>query len=134
MTERTDFFSAFPADLRALWDVNGTSLNYAEKAYRAWVEAASEIQSETIGFMNNRFAKDSAALARLGECKTPVEVLNAQTEYAQHALADFMGEGQKIVACLGNAARRTVFAGSATESKEPEPASHRRPGHRTRGH
>jgi len=134
MANRTDLFTSFPFDVRMLWDINGKSFNYAEKAYRAWLDAAGEIQSEAVGFLNDRFAKDSAAIARLGQCRTPADVINAQAEYAQHALEDFMSEGQKIAACLGNAAKKSVFAGLATEATEPTPASHRRAGHRSSAH
>lgn len=131
---RTDPFSGFPFDARMLWDANGKSLNYAERAYRAWLDAAGEIQSETFGFLNSRFAKDSAAIARLGQCQTPAELINAQTEYAQSALADFMSESQKIAACLGNAAKKSVFPHLATAELEPQRASHRPSGHRARAH
>jgi hypothetical protein len=134
MPNRTDPFSAFPFDVRMLWDINGKSLDYAEKAYRAWLDAAGEIQSEAVGFMNSRFAKDSAAIARLGQCQTPAEVLNAQGEYAQQALADFMSGSQKIAACLGNAARKSVFPSLAAEETEAQRPPHRRSGHRASTH
>lgn len=133
-SDRTDLFAAFPFDVRMLWDVNGKSLNYAEKAYRAWLDAAGEIQTEAFGFMNSRFAKDSAALARLGQCQSPAEMVNVQAEYTQGALADFMSESQKIAACLGNAAKKSVFPSLAAEPKEPQRTAHRRGGHRPGAH
>jgi len=131
---RTDPFASFPFDVRMLWDINGKSLNYAEKAYRAWLDAAGEIQTEAVGFLNSRFAKDSAAIARLGQCQTPAEVLNAQTEYAQNALADFMSGSQKIATCLGNAAKRSVFPSLAVPEFEPQRTSHRRAGRGSSAH
>ena len=131
---RTDPFASFPFDVRMLWDINGKSLNYAEKAYRAWLDAAGEIQSEAVGFLNSRFAKDSAAISRLGQCQTPAEVINAQAEYAQSALADFMSESQRIAACLGNAARKSVFSGAAVPESEPQRTPHRRGRRRASAH
>jgi phasin protein len=120
MTNYTDFVSPFSFDMRNLWNTNGKSFNYAENAYRAWLAAAGEIQTDAVGFMNNYFAKYSAAVARIGQCKTPSEVLHAQTEYAQSALADLMSEGQKIAARFSNVAQ-PMFAAEA-----PAPASQRK--------
>ena len=134
MTSQTKFFPTFPVDVRALWDINGKSLDYAEKAYRAWLDAAGEMQNEAIDFLNSRLAKDSAAIARLGQCKTPVEVFNVQADYAGHAFADFVTEGQKIVAYFGNAATEGLTSAPAEEPvSKAKAASHRRPAHRT-GH
>ena len=132
--QRTDPFASFPFDVRMLWDINGKSINYAEKAYRAGLDAAGEIQTEAVGFLNSRFAKDSAAIARLGQCQTPTEVINAQTEYAQSTLADFMTESQKIAACLGNAAKKSVFPSLVAPEVEPQRGRHRRGGHRASAH
>lgn len=136
MTSQTEFFSAFPVDVRALWDMNGKSLDYADKIYRAWLNAAGEVQSEAMEFINNRFEKDSAVIARLGQCKTPVEIFGVQADYAGHAFADFVREGQKIAACLGNAAREGILSGPAEEpsSNAKEVGSHKRSTRRAIGH
>lgn len=136
MKSQTEFFSAFPVDVRALWDMNGKSLDYADRIYRAWLNAADEVQSEAIEFLNDRFAKDSAVIARLGQCKTPVEVFSVQADYAGHAFADIVNEGQKIAGYFGNAAREGMFSGPAEEpgSKAKEAGSHKRSAHRASGH
>jgi hypothetical protein len=119
MISENEFFPAFPVDVRALWDVNGRSLNYAEKAYRAWLEAAGEMQSEAIAFFNDRLAKDSAAMVRLGQCRTPVEILNVQAEYAGHAFTDLINGSQKFAAYFGKAASAGGSTEAAHASKEP---------------
>jgi hypothetical protein len=136
MTSETKFSSAFPVDVGALWDMNGRSLDYAERAYRAWLDAAGEMQNETIDFLNSRLAKDSALIARLGQCKTPVEAFSVQADYAGHAFADIVNEGQKIAVCFGNAAREGMFSGPAEEpgSKAMEAGSRKRSAHRATGH
>lgn len=136
MKSQTEFFSAFPVDVRPLWDMNGKSLDYADRIYRAWLNAAGEVQSEAIEFLNNRFAKDSAVIARLGQCKTPLEVFGVQADYAGHAFTDFVNEGQKIAACLGDAAREGMLSGPAEEpgSSAKETGSYERSAHRATGH
>ena len=136
MKSQTEFFSAFPVDVRALWDMNGKSLDYADRVYMEWLNAAGEVQSEAMEFLNNRFAKDSAVIARLGQCKTPLEVFGVQADYAGHAFADFVNEGQKIAACLGDATREGMLSGPAEEpgSGAKEIGSHKRPVRRATGH
>ena len=128
MMKQNEFFSAFPVDVRALWDVNGKSFDYAEKAYRAWLEAAGEMRSEAIAFLNERLAKDSAAIARLGQCKSPMEAWNVQADYAGHAFADLVNESQKLAACFVKAAQATGLPEPAPASKE---AGHKRVPHRS---
>ena len=136
MTNQTRFFPAFPVDMRTLWDMNGVSLDYAERAYRAWLDAAGEMQNEAIDFLNSRLAKDSDVIARLGQCKTPVEVFGVQADYAGHAFADFVNEGQKIAVWFGNAAREGMPSGPTEEpgSKATEARSHKRSVRRATGH
>ncbi|HTP45748.1 MAG TPA: phasin family protein [Casimicrobiaceae bacterium] len=131
MMNRNEFFPSFPVDVRALWDINGKSVDYAEKAYRAWLEAAGEMQAQAIAFFNERLARDSEAVTRLGRCKSPAEVLTVQAEYAGHVFADFVNESQRIAASLGKIARAGALAEPAYESRE---ASTKRPAHRPAAH
>ena len=98
-------------DVRTLWGINPESLGYAERAYRTWCETAGDIQSRATQFLNNRFQKDYAAIARLGQCKTPVEMFTAQVDYASKTFADLVDEGQKVVAYLGNMATQGILNG-----------------------
>ena len=136
MTSPTEFFP-FPVDMRALWDPNGKSIDYAERAYRAWLDAAGEMQYQAVEFLNDRLTKDSEAMERLGRCKTPVEAFNVQADYAGHALADFMLEGQKVIACFGKAAKVGMMLNAPTEElvarSTAAQGSHKRSAHRV-GH
>jgi Phasin protein len=114
MTRQNEFFTAFPVDARVLWDMNGKSLDYAEKAYRMWLQAAGEMQGNAMAFLHGRLEKDVAAMTRCGRCKTPAELLNVQADYAGHMFADLVSEGQKIVACLNKA----VLSGASGEAAE----------------
>jgi phosphoribosylformylglycinamidine (FGAM) synthase-like amidotransferase family enzyme len=98
-----------------LWGINPESLGYAERAYRTWCETAGEIQSHATQFLNNRLAKDYAAIAELGQCKTPVEVFSAQVAYASKTFADLVDEGQKVVAYLSNMATQGILNGSVEQ-------------------
>ena len=131
MMNQNEFFSSFPVDVRALWDINGKSLDYAEKAYRAWLEAAGEVRGRAIAFFNERLAKDSAAIARLGQCKSPIEALNVQADYAGHAFADLVNESQKLAACFAKAARASGLPEAAHMSRV---AAHKRAPHRPAQH
>jgi len=131
MMNRNEFFSSFPVDVRALWDINGKSFDYAEKAYRAWLEAAGEMQTQAIAFLNDRLAKDSEAITRLGRCRSPAEVLSVQADYAGHVFADLVNESQKIAASFGKFARVGAAAAPTHESKE---APVRRAVHRAAAH
>jgi len=135
MTIETTFFPPFPVDARTLWDMNGRSVEYVEKAYRAWLEAASEMQSEALDFLNARLTKDAAMMARFGRCKTPVEAFNLQAEYAGSTFVDLVNEGQKIAEHFGKAAAKGFFGEAAEEaSRGAEPRSHRRHVHRAGTH
>jgi hypothetical protein len=129
MTKQTELIPPF-LDVRTLWGINPDSLGYAERAYRTWCRAAGEIQSHATQFVNSRFAKDSAAIVQFGQCKTPVELFNAQIAYASSAFADLADEGQKVVAYLGNMATEGMLHGpvdqvwSVAQDKVARKSSH----------
>ena len=125
-------------DARTLWGMKPGSFDYAERAYRAWCETAGEIQSQATQFLNNRLAKDSAAIARLGRCRNPVDVFNAQIDYASNAFADFVDEGQKVAAYLGNVATEEMLHGPREQlrsaPKHKAAGKSKRLPHRVAGH
>jgi Phasin protein len=98
-------------DARTLCGMKPESFDYAERAYRTWCETAGEIQSHATQFLNNRLAKDSAAIARFGRCRSPVEAFNAQIDYASNAFADLVDEGQKVAAYFGKMATEEMLHG-----------------------
>ena len=61
--------------------MNRKSLGDIETAIRAWFEISSRVQEQATKFMSSRWAKDTAALAQLGQCKTDVDALNVQMTY-----------------------------------------------------
>jgi hypothetical protein len=97
-----------PSDMQSLWDLNQQSLANAETAIRAWFELSNRAQEHATKFMSNRWAKDTAALAWLGQCKTPADALDVQMTYIKGAYADYVNEGKKIVGFFGDVARETL--------------------------
>ena len=97
-----------PSDMASLWDMNQQSFGNTERTLRAWFEISSRAQKQATQFMNIRWAKDTAALAQLGKCKTPVDALDAQMAYLRGAFEDYVGEGQKIVDFCDDVARETL--------------------------
>ena len=114
MTKQSELIPS-SLDVRTLWGINPESLGYAERAYRTWCETAGDIQSRATQFLNNRFQKDYAAIARLGQCKTPVEMFTAQVDYASKAFADLVDEGQQVVAYLSNMATQGILNGPVAQ-------------------
>lgn len=132
MTNPNEFFPSFPVDMRALWDMNGKSFDYADRAYRTWLEAAGEMQNQALAFLNVRLEKNTAAVTRLGQCKTPVEVLSVQAEYAGNMFADLVSESQKMAAYFGKAAKFGVPGAASAHSERK--TEHRRQPHRPATH
>jgi hypothetical protein len=97
-----------PSDIASLWDMNQQSFGNAETAFRAWFEISGRVQKQATKFMNRRWAKDTAALAQLGQCKTPVEALDLQMAYLRGAFEDYVSEGQKIVDFCDDVAKETL--------------------------
>jgi hypothetical protein len=124
---------SIPTDMASLWDVNQQSLGSVETAIRAWCDFSSRTQEHATKFISSRWAKDTAALARLGQCKTPVDALNVQMTYFRGAYADYMNEGQKIVGFFGDVARETLPGLSAEQASTTSTKSKRSP-HRVGTH
>jgi phasin protein len=118
MTRQIESTPSF-LDVQTLCGMGPESLDYAESAYRSWCGAAVEMQRHATEFLNNRLAKDSAAIARLGQCRNPVEVFNAQIDYASNAFSDLVDEGQKIAAYFGRMATDEVLHGAEEQLHSP---------------
>ena len=124
---------SIPTDMASLWDMNQQSLGNVETAIRAWVDFSSRAQEHATKFMNNRWAKDTATLAQLGQCKTPVDALTVQMTYLTGACSDYMNEGQKIAGFFGDVARETIPGMSAEQRSSTSGKSKRSP-HRVAAH
>ena len=97
-----------PSDKASLWDMNQQSFTNAEAALRAWFDISSRLQNQATKFMNTRWAKDTAALAQLGQCKTPADAMDVQMAYLRGAFEDYVSEGQTIVNFCDDVAKETM--------------------------
>ena len=122
-----------PSAVPSLWDMNQQSLGNVETALRAWLEYSDRAQEHATRFLNGRWAKDTAVLAQLGQCKTPVDALKVQMTYVTAAYADYMNEGQKEVEFLGDVARETLPSMAAEQASSTRGKSTHLP-HRVAAH
>ena len=119
-----------PSNPPSLWDMDPQSFASAETAVRTWFELSGRAQERATKFLSNRWAKDAAALAQLGQCRTPVEAVNTQMTYLSGAYADYISEGQKLVGFLSDIARESMpgmFVDQTSAKPKPSPrrvASH----------
>ena len=76
--------------------------------------------------MSGQLVKDTAAVAQLQNCKSPVDAFNVQLAYVTGAYTDFMGESKKIAGFFSDVASESM-AGAAAEkaSGKAKHAQHR---------
>jgi hypothetical protein len=124
---------SIPADMVSLWEMNRASFGDTESAMRVWFELSSRAQEQAKEFVSSRWAKDAAALAQLGQCKTPVDALNLQVTYLRGVYADYLHEGQRIVGLFGDIIRETLPGISAEQAPsmtaKAKHSAHRVPTH-----
>lgn len=108
MTTQPTSTAANPFDMQALREMNSHSVEFAEKAYHAWLEAIGRAQGETVKFLKDRAAVDFAAVGDLTRCTTVSEIVDVQTQYMAKALSDFVSEGQKLGAIFNDTVRQSA--------------------------
>ena len=109
MVKKTDLqTSPSPFDVRVLWDVNGRSLEFAERTYRAWLDGTLRMQNEAMDFCRTSAGKNWAAASDIAKCATAAEAFEMQTKYAQESFTDLLGEGRKMVDMFGELVKENV--------------------------
>jgi phasin protein len=83
-------------EVPSLWSVNPESLADAGLAFRAWLEYNGRVQAQAAKFLSERLAKDTAAMMRLGGCKSPVDAIGVQLEFVTTACADYLEERRRM--------------------------------------
>lgn len=119
MVKRTDLQApASPFDVRLLWDINGRSLELAEKTYRAWLDGTLRMENEAMDFWRTNAGKNWAAASEIAKCATAAEAFEMQSKYAQQSFTELLGEGRKMVEMLGDLVKQnvTMFEKIADES------------------
>jgi hypothetical protein len=134
MANRTDTHSA-PSDVRALWGFDGETLDYAERAYRSWMEGAESVQSKAMSYWSAEVQKGIDAMNEMAKCQSAAEAFGIQTRYATEAMQDFFEEGRKVIdrlATLGATSWAMTPPLAADEKAGREAARKRSAGRRRR--
>jgi hypothetical protein len=134
MTNRIDTH-AVAADVRPLWGFNGETLDYAERAYRSWLQGAESVQANAMSYWSTEMQKGIEAMNEIAKCQSAAEAFGIQTRYATEAMQDFFAESQKVMdqlTTLGATPWTTTPPPMAEEKREAE-ATHKRATHHRRG-
>jgi len=83
---------------------------FAEKAYRAWLDSAQSAQAEAVDFVNTRAGKDMAVLSEWARCTTPTDALEVQARYASEAMSDYVAQSQRMLRWLTASGQRGIGA------------------------
>ena|SRR5215212_4709351 len=90
------------ATSRNTWKLPGT---------KTWWSSSAEYQSEMFDFMSHRFAKDSAALQEVGECRNWEDVSGVHSKWLNDMSNDYSAEGTKVMAIY------TKYAANAAQER-----------------
>lgn len=101
---------ATPMNVYSMLGMQPPTLDFAERAMRAWFEGAQSLQAEATEFVSARAGKDMAALSEWSQCRTPTDALEMQARYAGEALADYLAEGQRMWTLMAAAGQRGAEA------------------------
>jgi hypothetical protein len=93
-----------PFDVQAMWDMSGGPAAIGERAYRAWFDGATRMQTEATSFWNQRMAKDMAALNMLGQIQDPTQAIEAQVRYVREVMADYYEGSQRLLLMMRDVA------------------------------
>ncbi len=66
------------------------------KAAEIWLESWAKLAGESASFVTRRWKQDMDLIEKISACKTPVELLQLQSEFMQRALVDYMKEATRI--------------------------------------
>jgi len=94
-----------------LWNLDSAtestkaSFDTMSKAYANWLKNANSLQAEAVRFVSERFNKDLELLSRFGSCKRPEDFLGVQSDAMTQLANDYMAEGAKWVALVGDATK-----------------------------
>lgn len=66
------------------------------KAAEIWLESWAKLAGESAGFVTRRWQQDVDLIGKICACKSPVELLQLQSEFMQRALVDYMREATRL--------------------------------------
>jgi hypothetical protein len=120
-------------EIPSLWTVDTESFANAGSAFRAWLEYNGRVQSQAARFFSERLAKDTAAMMRLGGCKSPVDAIGVQLEFVTTACADYLEESRRMAEIMSGLAAETV-AGGVEANRDASRNHTRHAGQRSSSH
>lgn len=91
------------ANFDSMGDAAKASFQTVSDAYANWFKSANRLQVEAIRFVSDRLNKDLDLFARFSSCKKPEDVVSLQAEAATELVNDYLAEGARWIALLGNA-------------------------------
>jgi hypothetical protein len=83
--------------VQPLWAWNDETMQFAERAYRSWLQGAETFQTQALEFWNAELHKSIEAMNEIANCQTAAEAFGVQTRYATEAVQGFFAEGQKVI-------------------------------------
>jgi hypothetical protein len=92
-------------DVHALWAWNDGTMQFAERAYRSWMQGAETIQSHALDYWSTELQKSIEVMNEMAKCQTAAEAFGVQTRYATEAMQGFIAEGQKVIDQFANFTR-----------------------------
>ena len=129
MANRTDTRGA-PADVRPLWAFNDETLDYAERAYRSWLQGAESAQAKALSYWSTELQKGIDAMNEIAKCQSAAEAFGIQTRYATEAMQDFFTESRRVMDQLTSLGA-TPWAMTPSDNDNTEGA-HKRTSHHRR--
>ena len=85
-----------PAEMLAALGMDGAAAMAAAQTFQSWLAEAGEAQGHVLEYWSRRCGSDTAALGKIAQCKTPVEVWAAQVDWANGLYADLANEGRYV--------------------------------------
>jgi hypothetical protein len=84
-------------DIQALFPWSEEPMQFAERAYRRWLQGAETVQSQAMEYWNTGMQKSIDAMNEIAQCQTAAEAFGVQTRLATEAVQGFITESQKVV-------------------------------------
>ena len=109
-------------DVQALWVWNDDTMQFAERAYRTWLQGAETIQSQALDFWNTELQKGLDAMNQIAKCQTAAEAFGVRTRYATEAMQGLFAEGQKVIDQL-TTFTKTPFATATLVPRQEAPST-----------
>ncbi|GAB4355814.1 MAG: hypothetical protein Kow00114_06410 [Kiloniellaceae bacterium] len=96
------------------------------KAAEIWLQSWTKLADESAGFLSKRWKQDLDLVEKICACRTPLELLQVQSEFMQRALVDYMRETGKLADMetdAGVAEMEALDEGAREACKPAKPSS-----------